>query len=108
MFARIFRAALKPGRGDAYTRAVEQKVVPILQSFSGFRDEITIISLDGTEALGITLWERQEDVDAYEGAAYADVRKALDPFMTGVPELHKYQVATSTIPEISGGARMTR
>jgi heme-degrading monooxygenase HmoA len=96
MFARIFRVALKPDQEDGYARAIDQKVIPILQKFSGFRDEIAMVSADGKEGIGISFWERQEDAEAYERAAYAEVRKALAPFMAGTPELHKYRVTTST------------
>ena len=96
MFARIFRVALKAGQGDEYTRAIEQKVIPILQKFTGFRDEMAMVSADGKEAVAISFWDRKEDAEAYERAAYSDVRKALEPFMAGTPELHKYGVTVST------------
>jgi heme-degrading monooxygenase HmoA len=96
MFARIFRVGLKPQQADAYTRAVEQKVVPILQRFKGFRDETTMMSTDRTEVIAITFWDRQEDLEAYERAAYDDVYKVLEPFLAGTPEIHGYPVVTST------------
>lgn len=99
MFARIFQVALKPGQADSYARAIEQKVIPILQKFSGFRDEIAMVSADGKQGAAISFWDRQEDAEAYERAGYADVRKALEPFMAGAPELHKYRVTTSTVHE---------
>src|SRR5690348_8592082 len=102
MFARIFRVALKPGQGDLYARAIEQKIVPILEKFSGFRDEIAMVSADGKEGIGISFWERQEDAEAYDRAAYADVRKALEPFCASVPELDKYRVTTSTVHASAG------
>jgi heme-degrading monooxygenase HmoA len=105
MFARIFRVALKPGHGDGYSRAIEQKVIPILQRFSGFRDEIAMVSADGKEGIGISFWERQEDAEAYDRAAYADVRKALEPFCAGIPELHKYRVTASTVHAAAGRAK---
>ena len=97
MFARIFRVALRPGQGDAYARAIEQKVIPILENFSGFRDEIAMVSADGKEGIGISFWESEEDAEDYDRAAYADVRKALEPLVAGIPELHKYRVTTSTV-----------
>jgi hypothetical protein len=54
-----------------------------------------MVSADGKEGIGISFWERQEDADAYERAAYGDVRKALEAFMAGAPELHKYRVTTT-------------
>ena len=97
MFARIFRAALNPGQGEGYTRAIEEMCIPMFQKFQGFRDEIAMVSADGTEAIGISFWDRQQDADAYDRAAYADVRKILEPFCAGAPELHKYRVTTSTV-----------
>jgi len=97
MFTRIFRAALKPGKGDGFARAIDEKVIPILKKFKGFRDEIAMVSADGKEGIGISFWDQQEDAEAYDRAAYADVRKALEPFVAGVPELHKYRLTTSTV-----------
>ena len=102
MFARIFRVALKPGQGDSYARAIEHKVIPILEKFSGFRDEIAMVSADGKEAIGISFWEREEDAEAYDRAAYAEVRKALEPCSAGAPELHKYRVTTSIVHSAAG------
>src|SRR5437868_8873125 len=95
MFARIFRVALKPGQGDGYARAIEQKVIPILQKFSGFCDEIAMISADGKEGIGISFWEREEDAEAYDRAAYADVRKALDPLDRKSTRLNSSHVSIS-------------
>lgn len=95
MFARIFRVDLKPGQGDGYTRAIEQDVVPILRKFAGFSDEIAMISTDGKEAIGISFWQRQEDAEAYSREGFADVNKALIPFMAGTPEVRTYNVTRS-------------
>ncbi len=102
MFARIFRVPLKPGQGDLYANAIEQKVIPILKKFSGFRDEIAMVSTDGKEGIGISFWDRQEDAEAYDRAAYADVRTALEPFFAGVPEVHKFRVTTFTAHAAAG------
>ena len=42
-------------------------------------------------------WDREEDAEAYERAAFADVRKALEPFIAGAPEVRKYRLTTSTV-----------
>ena len=97
MFARIFRMPLKPGQGDGYARAIDEKVIPILRKFAGFRNEIAMVSTDGKEAIGISFWQRQEDAEAYDRAGYADVRNALAPFMAGTAEVHTYNVTTSPL-----------
>ena len=55
-------------------------------------DERCNVSADGKEGIGSSFWEHQEDAEAYERVAYADVRKTLEPFSAGNPELHKYLV----------------
>ena len=93
MFTRTVRAPLKPGQGDAFTHLIEQKVLPILQKQKGFRDEVLLISGDGKESIGVSSWERQEDAEAYDRAAYAEVKKLMEPFLTAPPTLHTYNVA---------------
>lgn len=102
MFIRVFRIALKPNQRDAFARTIAEKCVPILQEFKGFRDEISMVSVDGKEGIGISFWDRQEDADVYERAAYADVRKALEPVAAGAADLNKYQLTTSTLHALAG------
>ncbi len=96
MFARIYRINLKAGQADAFNEAVQQQVIPLLRKHNGFRDEIAMVSVDGKEALGISMWERQEDAEAYERTGFAEVSRILAPLMTGSGELHKYNVGVST------------
>lgn len=111
MFARIVRMGLKPGQGPAYTRAIEQRIIPAIRKFAGFRDEIAMVSSDGKEAIGISLWQRKEDAEVYDREGYKDVRKMLEPFSSSPPELRTYDVTVSTVHEPAGagaGARRTR
>jgi quinol monooxygenase YgiN len=101
MFARIVRFPLKPGQGDAYARAIDEKIIPILKKHRGFRDEIALVSPDGSEGIGISLWERQEDAEAYHREAYEDIRKMLEPFLAGTPEVSRYRLTTSTAHAIA-------
>jgi len=92
MFARTFTVNLKPGGGPGYARTVDQEVVPILRKFPGFRDQITIMSTDGKQAIGITFWDRREDIDAYVRDGYADVSSALKKCSEGAPVIATYNV----------------
>ncbi len=96
MFARIVTVNLKPGEGSGYARMIEQEVIPILRKFAGFRDEIAMVSTDGKQAVGMSLWERREDADAYSRDSYADVLKAMEKHIEGKPVLVTYDVTTST------------
>lgn len=102
MFARILRVDLKPGQGPAYADAIENKVIPILRKFTGFRDEFGLVSADGKEGIAISLWERQDDAEAFARTGFVEARKEIEPFMVGVPELHECFVNTSTAHRIAG------
>jgi heme-degrading monooxygenase HmoA len=99
MFVRIARTRLKPGLGPGYARAIEEKVIPILRRFAGFRDEIAMLSTDGKEALGISFWDTQEHAEAYDRAAFNEVRSAIAPYIASAAELQTYNVTASTIAE---------
>ena len=97
MFARITRLNLKPGSRAGYTRAIDNEISPKLKKFAGFAGQISLISSDDKEGIGISLWHRREDAEAYHRKGYADIMKALEKFMEGKPEVHSYEVTNSTV-----------
>jgi len=96
MFARIVRMNLKPGEGPGYTRALDQEIIPTLRKFPGFTGEIAMVSIDGKEAIGISLWDRKESAESYNRRGYAGVVKALEKYVEGEPELQTCEVTNST------------
>ena len=101
MFARIANVNLKVGEGPGYARTVDREVMPVLRKLSGFRDQITLVSSDGKQTIGITLWDRREDADAYTVGAYQDVVKCLQKHIDGTPEVTTYEVTNSTAHAIT-------
>ena len=97
MFARITRLNLKPGSRTGYTRAIDDEIFPKMKKFAGFAGQISLVSSDGKEGIGISLWHRREDAEAYHRKGYADVMKVLGKFTEGKPELHTYEVTNSTV-----------
>ncbi|MCL5005323.1 MAG: hypothetical protein M1404_02215 [Acidobacteria bacterium] len=95
MFARIVRMNLKPGEGPGYTRTIDE-IIPTLRKFTGFTGEIAMVSSDGKEAIGISLWDRKENAEAYHTKGYPEVVKALERHIEGEPELLTYEVTNST------------
>lgn len=100
MFLRIVTMNLKSGEGAAFAQAIDDQVIPMLRKFTGFRDEIAMISTDGKQAVGISIWQRREDAEAYNRAGYADVMKALSRHIEGTPTLKEYEVTNSTAHDI--------
>ena len=77
MFARSVTIRLKSNSVGEFNRTLEKEVLPLLQKQKGFQDEISLVSSNGTEAVGISLWERQEDAELYNRTTFSDVQKLL-------------------------------
>ena len=97
MFVRVLRMKLKPDGGKGIARAVDREVVPILKKFAGFAGEFTLVSSDGKEALGVTLWDRQENAEAYNQEGAASVLKVLANYTEGKSGFQIYDVRHSTV-----------
>ena len=103
MFARSVSIRLKPNRVAKFTQIVECEILPLLRQQKGFRDEITLILPEGMQAVGISLWDRPEDANAYSSAAYPQVLQSLLAVTDGSPEVHVFEVSNSTFHGISTG-----
>ena len=97
MFARSVRMHLKPNAVAEFDRTLEKEILPLLQKQKGFRDELTLVSSNGSEVVGISLWDQRQDADAYNRAAYPDVQKILSKVIEGTPQVQTYEVSLSTI-----------
>jgi hypothetical protein len=101
MFSRIVTMHLKPNRVAELTKTVEEQILPLLQKQEGFKDEIFFVKPDGTEAIGISLWNRKDDAESYSSKAYPKVLAALTNFVDGSPQVRTYEVTNSTFHKIA-------
>jgi hypothetical protein len=92
---------LKANAAAEFTRTVEQTILPIMRQQNGFRDEITFISTDDSEAIANTFWETKADADAYGMAGYPQVLKALSKVLEGTPHVGTAVVSNSTLHKIA-------
>ena len=97
MFARSVTMRLKPNTVSEFNKTLEKEVLPLLQKQKGFRDELTLVSSNGSEVLGISLWEQKQDAEAYNRATYPDVQRMLSKVIEGTPQVQTYEVSMSTI-----------
>ena len=104
MFARRVYMHLKPNSVAELTQRLEKEIIPLLRKQKGFQDEITFVAPSGTEAFGISLWDRAESAEAYNRASYAEVAKALATVIDGPPQVETYNVANSTFHKIAAAA----
>jgi hypothetical protein len=101
MFSRNVSMHLKPNCLAEFTRTLDQEVIPLLRKQKGFQDEITFVVPNGTEALGISLWEQKENAEAYNRESYPAVLKALAKVVEGTPQVQTYEVSNSTFHKIA-------
>ena len=97
MFARNISLHLKSNMLSDYTRAFEKDVLPLLRKQNGFKDEITFAGPGGVDVTVISLWENKNDADAYNTNIYPQVLKTLARFIDGTPQVHTFDVVTTTI-----------
>ncbi len=101
MFVRNVSMHLKPNSTAEFTQTIENEILPLLRKQQGFQDEITFVVPGGTEAVGISLWDKEENAKSYERATYPQVLNALAKVVEGTPKVQTYQVANSTFHKIA-------
>ena len=104
MFTRHVIMQLKANSASDFTRTMEKDVLPLLRKQKGFRDEITFISVDDSEAIANSFWETKADADAYGMAGYPQVLKALSKVVEGTPRVGTAVVSNSTLHKIAAQA----
>ena len=100
MYARNVSMHLKANTAGEFTQTLEKDVLPLLRKQSGFKDEISFLTPDHSEAVAISLWDRRESAEAYSRNAYPDVLQKLAPVVDGTPQVESYEVANSTFHKI--------
>ena len=101
MFARRVSMHLKPNSTLELTQRLEKEIIPLLRKQKGFQDEITFVVPSGTDAFGISLWDKAENAEAYGRGPYAEVVKILSTVVEGTPRVETYEVANSTFHKIA-------
>lgn len=104
MFARSVSFRLKPGRSAEFTRSFDKDVLPVLRNQKGFQDEIALVAPTGQDCIGISLWDLKENAETYARGSYESVLKMLQPMIEGTPQVHTYDVSSSTFHKIAGQA----
>jgi hypothetical protein len=97
MFARNVSIHLKSNMLSDYTRTFEKDVLPLLRKQNGFKEEITLAGPGGVDVTAISLWENKHDADTFNRDAYPQVLKTLAKFIEGTPQVHTFDVVTSTL-----------
>jgi hypothetical protein len=101
MYARNVSLNLKANAQADFVRMLESDVLPVLRKQNGFKDEITFVAPNGTDALAISLWEKRENAEAFARDAYPGVLQGLATVIDGTPSVETYEVKNSTFHKIA-------
>jgi hypothetical protein len=104
MFARRVYLHLKPNSVGELTQRLEKQIIPLLRKQKGFQDEISFVGQGGTEAFGISLWDKAENAEAYNRGAYPEVTKILATVVEGPAQVETFEVSNSTFHKIAAAA----
>jgi len=104
MFARRVYLHLKPNSVSEFTQRLEKEIIPLLRKQKGFLDEISFVGQGGTEAFGISLWDKAENAEAYNRGTYPEVAKILATVVDGPAQVETFEVANSTFHKIAAVA----
>jgi len=101
MFTRHVIMELKPNAIKDFANTIDTKVLPLLKQQKGFRDEITFVATDRSEAIAISFWDTKEEAEAYNLTGYPEVLKTLAGTIEGTPRVGVAEVVSSTFAKLS-------
>ncbi len=96
MYVRVLTMAAKPGQRTELARVIEEKHIPVLEAFAGFRDQISMLSPDGRQTVLMSFWDSEAEAEAYAREGYPRVLAATEALIDGTPVLSTYEVIFST------------
>ena len=104
MFTRHVTMKLKANVAPEFNRVIENEILPLLRKQTGFRDEITFVAPERSEAVAISLWETKENCENYNRNGYPEVLKIVSKFVEGTPKVETFELASSTLQKLTAKA----
>ena len=101
MFTRHVIMQLKPNAALEFANVIDSKVLPLLSKQKGFRDLITFVAPDRSEAIAVSFWDTKEETEAYNVTGYPEVLKTLAEVVEGTPRVGIAEVVTSTFKKLA-------
>jgi len=101
MYARNVSMHLKANTAGEFTQLLEKDILPLLRRQKGFKDEISFVAADRSEAVAISLWDGQENADTYSRDIYPQVLTSLAKVVEGTPKVEAFEVSNSTFHQIA-------
>ena len=104
MFIRNVTMKLKANIAPEFTLSLNNEILPLLRKQPGFRDEITLIAPERSEAVAISIWDTKENCETYNRTGYPEVLKFVSKFVEGTPKVETFELLTSTLHKLAAKA----
>jgi len=95
---------LKPNVAPEFNRVIENEILPLLRKQTGFRDEITFVAPERSEAVAISIWETKENCENYNRTGYPEVLKIVSKFVEGTSKVDTFELTSSTLHKLAAKA----
>jgi hypothetical protein len=104
MFTRVVTLKLKLNVAPEFKLLIENEILPLLRKQPGFRDEITVVSPERSEAVAISFWETKENCETYNREGYPQLLKIVTKVVEGAPKVETFELLTSTLHKLAAKA----
>jgi len=104
MITRNVTMKLKPNTTPEFNLIIENEILPLLRKQPGFRDEITFVAPERSEAVAISFWDTKENCETYNRTAYPELLKILAKVVDGTPKVEIFELANSTLHKLAAKA----
>lgn len=104
MFTRNVTMKLKSNTAPEFNRLIENEILPLLRKQPGFRDEITFVAPERSEALAISFWETKENCETYTRNGYPELLKIVAKVIEGTPKVETFELSISTLHKLAAKA----
>jgi hypothetical protein len=82
---------------------IQNEILPLLAKQPGFRDEITCLAPERSEAVAISFWDTKENAEMYNKTGYPEILKIVAKVVEGTPRVETFELSNSTLHKL--GAR---
>ena len=82
MFARVCELHFKPEKRAEFVRMLREDIVPMLEKYDGFVDEIALdLDTHPRKFFAISLWQDERDAEKYHKECFPKIYDMLEPFL---------------------------
>lgn len=99
MHARHVTVHGSPDRVDEAVASVRDHVIPVLQDCAGFKGQLLLVDRAKGEAIGISLWDTEENMMASDAKVAASRQQTADQVgADSAPDIALYELPIFEIP----------